>query len=249
MHDYIDGILQAYDLAIKDHDDEYQIIEKRHAKMSSAPDNLFMVNEDCEKLSNEAAAAFHTLVAKALYVTKRARLDISMAIAFLTRQVRSPNIEDWEKLRHLMEYLRGDIERPLILGANNEGMLTWYDDASFTVHPNMHRHTGGGMTMGRGFPISVSTKQKLNTKRSTESELVGLDDMMQIILWSCYFLLSHGYVVIKNLLLQDNRSWILLEGNGKASSGKYTRHINIRYFFITDQVNMKELTIKWCPMK
>ncbi len=27
MHDYIDRILQAYDLAIKDHDNEYQIVE------------------------------------------------------------------------------------------------------------------------------------------------------------------------------------------------------------------------------
>jgi hypothetical protein len=50
--------------------------------MSAAPDNLFVVNKDCNKLSNEAAAAFHIIMAKALYVTKRARLDISLAIAF-----------------------------------------------------------------------------------------------------------------------------------------------------------------------
>ncbi len=130
-----------------------------------------MVNEDCKKLSNEAAATFHTIVAKALYVTKRARPDISLAIAFLTTQVRSRDIEDLEnKLRHLMEYLRGDRDRLLILGADNEGMLMWYVDASFAVYLNMRGHTGGGMTMGRGFPISVSTKQKLNTKRLTESE-------------------------------------------------------------------------------
>jgi hypothetical protein len=89
-----------------------------------------------------------------------------------------------------MEYLRGDRERPLILGADNEGMCMWYVDALFAVHPNMHRHTGGGMTIGRGFPISVSSKQKLNTKSSTESELVGIDNMTPIILWTCYFLLS-----------------------------------------------------------
>jgi hypothetical protein len=139
--------------------------------MSTAPNNLFVVNEDCEKLSNEVAAAFHTIVAKVLYVTKRARPDINLAIAFLTMPVRSPDIEDWEKIRHLMEYLslRGDKDRPLILGMDNEGMLVWYLDALFAVHPDMCRHTGGGMTMGRDFPISVSTKQKLNTKSSTEN--------------------------------------------------------------------------------
>ena len=42
---------------------------------------------------------------------------------------------------------------------------------------------------------------------------------------------------------------ILLERNGKASSGKRTRHINIHYFFITDQVNMKKVANEWCPTK
>jgi hypothetical protein len=111
-----------------------------------------------KKLSDEAAAAFHTSMAKALYITKRAGPDISLAIAFLTTRVRSPNIDDWEKLCHLMEYLMGDRDRFLILGADNDGMLMWYVDTSFAVHPNMRRHTGGELTMGRGFPISVSTE-------------------------------------------------------------------------------------------
>jgi hypothetical protein len=103
--------------------------------------------------------------------------------------------------------------------------------------------------MGRGFPISVSTKQKLNTRSSTESELVSVDDMMPIILWTRYFLLSQGYGVVENLLLQDNRSSILPERNGRALSGKRTRHINIRFFFISDRVNMKEVSLRWCPTK
>jgi hypothetical protein len=71
-----------------------------------------------------------------------------------------------------------------------------------------------GLTMGRVFPISTSTKQKLNTRSSTESELVGVDDMMPIIIWTRHFLLSQGYGIIENLLLQDNRSSIILEQNG-----------------------------------
>ncbi len=112
----------------------------------------------------------------------------------------------------------------------------------FAVHPNVHGHTGGGLIMRRGFSITASTKQKLNTRSSIESELVGVDDMMPIIIWTCYFLLSHGYGIVKNLLLQDNKSSILLEQKGKALSSKHTRHINIEYFFITDWVNMKEIS-------
>ncbi len=148
-----------------------------------------------------------------------------------------------------MEHLRGDHDWPLILCADNNGLLMWFVDALFTVHPNMRGHTGGGLTMGRGFPISVSAKWKLSMRSSIESELVGVNDMMPIISWTHYFQLSQGYGIIENLLLQDNNSSILLELNGKASSGKRTKHINTRYFFITYQTNMKKISIDWCPTK
>lgn len=50
-------------------------------------------------------------------------------------------------------------------------------------------------------------------------------------------------------MLQDNKSSILLERNGKPFSGKHMSHISICYFFITDRGNMKDLTIEWCPTK
>ena len=251
MIDYVDEIVVAYDKALSELDDGFNAVKKKSnpARTSAAPDDLFVVNEDAEKLSEEGSTAFHNLVAKTLYVSKRARPDVSTAIAFLTTRVRAPDIDDWRKLSHLMEYLRVDRLRPLIMSADGSGVLMWYVDASFAIHPNMRSHTGGGLTMGRGFPIVISTKQKLNTKSSTESEIVGVDDMMPIVVWSRYFLMAQGYGVTQNLLLQDNQSSILLERNGKASSGKRTRHINIRYFFITDRVNMKEIEIEWCPTK
>ena len=160
------------------------MVQSRAAKKTAAPDNLFAVNEDCEKLSIEAAAAasFHTVVAKLLYISKRAIPDMSLSVASLTTRVRAPDTDDLGKLSHLMEYLRANKDQALVLSGKNEGLLMWYVDASFAVHPNMRSHTGGGLTMGRGFPISVSTKQKLTVKSSTEGELVGVDDMMPIIL-------------------------------------------------------------------
>ena len=50
-----------------------------------------------------------------------------------------------------------------------------------------------------------------------------------------------------NLILQDNTSIIKLLKNGKESSGKRTRHFNIRLFYATDLINEKEVTVKYCP--
>jgi hypothetical protein len=32
------------------------------------------------------------------------------------------------------------------------------------------------------------------------------------------------------------------------SSGKRTRHISIRYFFVTDRISTKELNVEYCPI-
>jgi hypothetical protein len=49
-------------------------------------------------------------------------------------------------------------------------------DASLQLHPNM-RERSGGLSLGRGFPLVSSTKQKLNTHLST-GQVVGADDFM-----------------------------------------------------------------------
>jgi hypothetical protein len=126
----------------------------------------------CEKLPPEKAIEFHNLVAKTLYATKQARPNTCTAIAFLMMRVQAPNKDDWNKLTHLMKYLRGTHMLPLILSANGTGILKWWVDAAFAVHPNMQGHSGGGLSLGRGFPIMSLTKQKLNTESSMESEIV-----------------------------------------------------------------------------
>jgi hypothetical protein len=186
-------------------------------------------------------------VAKTLYATKRARPDTCTAVAFLTTRVRNPDKDDWAKMVHLMKYIRGTKMLPLILSAGGTGTLKWWIDASFAVHPNMRGHIGGGLSMGRGFPIVTSTKQKLNTRSSTETEIVGVDDCMPAVLWTRYFLEAQGYGVRENIAYQDNKSAILMEKNGKASSSKRTKHVNIRYYFVTDRISKKDLTVEWCP--
>ena len=101
--------------------------------------------------------------------------------------------------------------------------------------------------MGRGYPISTLTKQKLNIRSSTESEMIGVNDCMPYILWTRLFLEAQGYDVTNNSIYQDNKSTIILDKNGKASSGKRTKHINMRYFFVTERIQKGDVSAEWCP--
>ena len=103
------------------------------------------------------------------------------------------------------------------------------------------------MTFGRGMMNGASNKQKINTTSSTEAEVVGVHDNIPAVLWKRYFLQKQGYPLKPSILHQDNQSSILLENNARASRGKRTRHMNIKYFFVSDCVKCGHIVIRYCP--
>ena len=104
------------------------------------------------------------------------------------------------------------------------------------------------MSTGKGAAYASSAKQKINAKSSAEAEAIAAGGCASQILWTKYFLEAQGYDLHSSTLYQDNHSAILLEQNGKASSTKRTKHINIRYFFITGAArDRKEVDIEYLP--
>ncbi|CAJ1952107.1 unnamed protein product [Cylindrotheca closterium] len=201
--------------------DEFSVKFKEDDKQETpAGNNLLEVGKG-KLLDKDQQTEFHRFVAKHLFLTKRARLDMHPTVAILASRVQNPNQSDWHKL--------------------------WFVDASFAVHPDFKSHTGGVMTMGGGAMQAMSKKQKLNSRSSTHAELIGVDDAITQVLWTRMFMEEQGYPIEKNILYQDNMSYILLEKNGRSSAGKRSRALNIRYFFVTDQVEKGNLTIEHMP--
>jgi hypothetical protein len=74
-----------------------------------------------------------------------------------------------------------------------------------------------------------------------------MHEVLPQILWSRYFLEAQGYGVEESVVYQDNQSAMLLAKNGRGSSSKRTRHINVRYFFVADRIASKEVKVEYCP--
>ena len=214
--------------------------------LTPAPNHLFDIRDDCEKLNEEEKRLFHFIVAKSLFLCKRGRPDIQTAISFLCTRVKNPDFDDWKKLGRLIKYLRATKNLKLTVSADDAHVLKWWVDGSYATHPDMKSHTGGTLSLGKGCIYNTSMKQKINTKSSTEAELVAMNDVLPQVLWTKYFLEAQGYGVNDNIVYQDNLSAILLEKNGKWSSTKRTKHLNVRYFFVTDKISNQELTVKHC---
>ena len=224
----------------------YQNLIKGTAATPAA-NHLFNVRDNVPKLEERRRKVFHNMVAKGLFVCRRSRPDIQTTIAFLTTRVKEPDEDDWKKLLRLMMYLKDTQSLTMVLSAVGEYIPRWLIDAAFGVHKDMKSHTGGCLTMGKGAIQSMSSKQKMNTKSSTEAELVAADDVSGQIIWTRYFLEAQGFGIKDNILYQDNQSAMLLEKNGLSSAGKRSRHLNVRLFYITDRIKRGELRVEYCP--
>jgi beta-glucosidase/6-phospho-beta-glucosidase/beta-galactosidase len=75
----------------------------------------------------------------------------------------------------------------------------------------------------------LASYKKLNTKSSTEAELVAIEDVMGQVLWTRH-LVAKGLHLTPMTIYQEYKSAILLSENGRMSNSKRMRHLNVRYF-------------------
>ena len=61
------------------------------------------------------------------------------------------------------------------------------------------------------------------------------------------FYKHQGYDILRNVIFQDNQSAMILEINGRNSCTGNSRHIDIKYFWVKDRVDKKEVEIQYCP--
>ena len=71
----------------------------------------------------------------------------------------------------------------LTLRADGSGHLTWYCDTAFPLHDDLRSQTGSTSTMGDG-AITLSRKQGMNTRSSTEAEVVATDEIVSPMIWT-----------------------------------------------------------------
>ena len=155
--------------------------------------HLFKINtENPKPLDKERKDLFVHLVMQGPYLSQRGRPDIRTAISFLCSRLKCPDKDDYKKLTRLIRYLLHTLHMCLILGKDDTDIVHWWIDAPYAVHPDMRGHTGATMSLGNGSVFSGLWKQKLVTRSSTESEVVGVFDVLSHILWTKKFLEDQG---------------------------------------------------------
>ena len=225
---------------------EYGNITNRKTT-TPATTKLREIDPNSPQVHDKKMHGFRSVVMKLLYVAQRTRMDILPTISFLMTRQGITTVEDWNKLQRLIQYIIYTIDLPHIIGIDSLEEFQTFIDVAFAVNPDRKSQTGGLVTFGRGAVHSESAKQKLNSKSSTEGEIIGFSDYLTIPIWYRYFLQAQGYENAKGVLHQDNMSAMKIEKNGQMSMGRKTKHMEIRYFYVKDRVTGNNMTIRYCP--
>ena len=112
----IDYVLGLVDEAPQEFSGEASTPAARH---------LFNTNDQSPKLDEPRARIFHKMVARSVFLSKRARPDVQLVVGFLSTRVRSPDDDDWKKLGRLIQYLRGTAELALTLEGDESHVVKW----------------------------------------------------------------------------------------------------------------------------
>ncbi len=229
MRSYIERILKGFD-NIK----TYQ---------GPADNRLFTVTLDEEKLGVVDAKCFHMLVAKLLYLSRRARPDIIAAVSFLCTRVKEPTVQDREKMFHLIGYLKRMMGRVLMLRPMGIFKLEAYIDASFALHPDGKSHTGIVVMLGGVGVFFASRKQKCVSKSPTEAELVALSDNVGFVeLFHEFVSFVLNCKIGVPMVYQDNTSVILLVTAGGGIMR--TKHMRTRMYLVMEALKEAKIKVK-----
>jgi hypothetical protein len=207
---------------------------------------LFTVKPDTEKLNEAKATIFAKFVAKLIWVMKRARPDVEPTVSFLSTRVKAPDKDDWHKFKRLMCWMKKTKADVRIIGADDLLNMIVMIDSAHAVHDDMRGHTGGVTSFGTGIVDEKSSKQKMNTRSSTETEHVGTSEYLPKPIFFELFMGAQGYKP-HTILAKDNESEIRMLVNGKASCTSNSKHVAIKYFWCTDRIKQGNISVRHCP--
>jgi hypothetical protein len=223
----------------------YEVDRSKHAATPALPDILFD-SPACDMLNKDGRDSFHSIVATLLYVAKRTRPDLLYAVNVLSSKVLTPTQHDRQQLCRLLSYIAGTLDMPLILTPIGAAILAQSIDAAFAVHLDLKSHSASVLRYLQCLFQAKSNKQKNIAKSSTEGEIYSVSDNLPEGLWALQYLHSQGDKVPFLIVEQDNQSAIALFQRGYSTSEK-TRHLNIRHFWIKDQVDSGLVQIQYVP--
>jgi hypothetical protein len=220
------------------------IVNKELSKRHCAPPS---------EADSARASAYREGVGGLMWLATQTRPDIAFPVGVLARFMQNPGDEHWRNLKRVLRYLRGTATVKLQLGGRtgadrNACSLEAFCDADWAADLDNRRSTTGFVLLFNGSIVCWASKKQNTVALSTvEAEYMGISAAAQEIRWLKQFAAELGMTVEEPTILHTDNQTARTLASGELSVGQRTKHIDIRYHFVREMVEAKNLDVKWIP--
>jgi hypothetical protein len=199
-------------------------------------------------LDKKEITEYQGMVGSLMYLASQTRPDILYAVCAHARHSKAPTEADRLGVFRILQYIKCTRTLGLRLHSDEGIILSATVHASYVSHPDLKSHTGCTLHLGRtsGSVFSLSKKQTVTADSSTVAELIAAHLAAHEIMWARNFLQELGYPQIHpTTLFEDNKSTISVIPN--KDNGQRSKHIDLRFNFVREQVVDKVLAMLHLP--
>lgn len=204
---------------------------------------------------------FQEMVGTLMYAAISCRPDINHAVQQLARAMQAPTAHSLQAAKRVFRYLAGTKDVGLVFGSRNGDQVAdtrgrtnpfrldvcAFADADWANDRKDRKSITGWVAKVNGDPISWASKKQRTVAQSTcEAELYAEAAAIQEVLWLRGMLTELGlHVQTGSVIHGDNQSTIAISKNG--IKGERTKHVDVKYHFITETVEQGTVQLKWIP--
>ena len=191
---------------------------------------------------------YRSIVGALQYLTITRR-DISFSVNKACQLMHSPTSSDWTAVKHLLRYLKHTISDGLFYSCNSEISLELFSDADWASCPTNRRSTSGYLIyLGKKLISWRCQNQRTVACSSTEAEYKALADATVEFIWIKSLLQELRIPLQRSPILWcDNIGAPYLAANPVFHAR--TKHIEIDYHFVREQIKLKNLHIGYMATK
>jgi hypothetical protein len=190
---------------------------------------------------------YRQVIGKLNYLITGTRPDIANAVNIVSRFQQNPGLAHWTAVKRILRYLKGTADIGLTFTSNNESKITGYCDSDWAADHDKRRSTSGNLILGFGGILLWNSKRQNSTALSTtEAEYIAACECAKNVQYLRNLLLEMKIEIPRTVTLyEDNQGAIGMINN--PTNHSRAKHIDIRYHFIRDLVNLKLIDLTYIP--
>ena len=203
-----------------------------------------LASDSNPQLSTEQKVEYQAKVGSLLWIANGTRPDCLYPVNIRSRYTHNPTAFDMKAVDRILEYIAGTPDLGLLFKSDQGVILSATVDASYGNHDDRKSHSACTLHIGRdsGAFISRSKKQTVTADSSTVAEFIAAHLATKEIMWARSLLAELGHPQLEpTILYEDNMSTIHMINNDCNS--QKTKHIDIRYNLVREQVQKRHLTM------